>query len=512
MDQSNVAADVRAAMARKTGLLVLLWIAIFPLYRADNLELLLGTLRTHQKAACDEEMVSLICPRGTTISIQVAQYGASASQGSCASELAEYQPVAVEVVGDTSCSWPAALQYSLLQTVVEACQKKRQCKFHTSPKAFGVDPCPGSRRFVEVAYKCRPYEFRSKVGCENDVLHLSCNPHSRVAIYSAQYGRTEYDSIQCPQPRGMKEETCLEPYATETAMRECHGKRRCVLSADSNMFGKPCRMGSRTYLKVVYTCVPRTVLKERYESAPEEDEVAHDASELEHDDVDESNDRWWGESAVPPAPAVAAVPPRPSVATAANVTSIVRSEPAPSPRPERDGTNDDIFTTMYAYIIAGVAGAMFLCIIAVVARCVIRKRSRDRPKGPDVSASTEIPNGFNDSISEVDNDINITSLSVPVDTVDSGLKPEMQFTDVALSPKINRYVGRPVPNTYPHVSTNMYGQVAEFPIEIPLRTMPHGTLGRGVAVKTLPRVQVQNETDPNTRSLYRYSNAQYYFG
>lgn len=47
---------------------------------------------------------------------------------------------------------------------------------------------------------------------------------------------------------------CLEPYATETAMRECHGKRRCVLSADSNMFGKPCRPGSRTYLKVVYTC------------------------------------------------------------------------------------------------------------------------------------------------------------------------------------------------------------------------------------------------------------------
>ncbi|RVE47155.1 hypothetical protein evm_008232, partial [Chilo suppressalis] len=187
-------------------LLCILCAVLIPLRRADNLELLLGTLRTHQKAACDEEMVTLICPRGTTISIQVAQYGASASQNSCASELAEYQPVAVEVVGDTSCAWPSTLQYSLLQTVVEACQKKRQCKFHTSPKAFGVDPCPGSRRFVEVAYKCRPYEFRSKVGCENDVLHLSCNPHSRVAIYSAQYGRTEYDSIQCPQPRGMKEE------------------------------------------------------------------------------------------------------------------------------------------------------------------------------------------------------------------------------------------------------------------------------------------------------------------
>lgn len=37
----------------------------------------------------------------------------------------------------------------------------------------------------------------------------------------------------------------------------------------------------------VLIAVPRTVLKERYESAPEEDEVAHDASDLEHDEVGE---------------------------------------------------------------------------------------------------------------------------------------------------------------------------------------------------------------------------------
>ncbi|KPJ08241.1 Uncharacterized protein C21orf63-like, partial [Papilio machaon] len=398
-------------------------------------------------------IVTLICPRGTTISIQVAQYGSSASQTSCSPELAEYQPVAVEVVGgDAPCTWPSALQ-----TVVEACQKKRQCKFHTSPKTFGVDPCPGSRRFVEVAYKCRPYEFRSKVGCENDVLHLSCNPHSRVAIYSAQYGRTEYDSIQCPQPRGMKEETCLEPYATETSMRECHGKRRCVLAADSKMFGKPCRAGSRTYLKVVYTCVPRTVLKERYESAPEEDEVAYDISDVENEDIDQ-------------------------------------------------------FDIIYVYIIAGIAVVLLVGIIVATIRCLTKRSNQEQPKGPDVSATTEIPNGFNDSISEVDNDINITSLSGPVDNVDAGLKQEMQLASMTISPKINRYVGRPVPNTYPHVSSNIYGQVAEYPIEMPLRQVHHGTLGRGVAVKTLPRVQIQSETDPNTRSLYRYSNAQYYFG
>lgn len=37
--------------------------------------LLSGTLRTYQKAGCDTEQVSLSCPRGTSISIEVAQYG-----------------------------------------------------------------------------------------------------------------------------------------------------------------------------------------------------------------------------------------------------------------------------------------------------------------------------------------------------------------------------------------------------------------------------------------------------
>lgn len=50
-------------------------------------------------------------------------------------------------------------------------------------------------------------EFRSKVACENEVIQLVCNPFSRIAIYSASYGRTEYESIQCAQPQGVKEES-----------------------------------------------------------------------------------------------------------------------------------------------------------------------------------------------------------------------------------------------------------------------------------------------------------------
>ncbi|KAK6637107.1 hypothetical protein RUM43_010781 [Polyplax serrata] len=94
----------------------------------------------------------------------------------------------------------------ILETVVEACQKKRQCKFQSSSKNLGADPCPGIGKFIEVGYKCRPYEFRSKVACENDMVQLKCNPHSRIAIYSASFGRTEYESVQCPQPQGVPEE------------------------------------------------------------------------------------------------------------------------------------------------------------------------------------------------------------------------------------------------------------------------------------------------------------------
>lgn len=118
-------------------------------------------------------------------------------------------------------------------------------------------------------------EFRSKVACENDVIQLMCNPYSRIAIYGASYGRTEYESLQCAQPNGAKEDferknritysseslslkltfsACPASYTTETVMKICHGQRKCSLTADSATFGKPCKPETRMYLKVVYTC------------------------------------------------------------------------------------------------------------------------------------------------------------------------------------------------------------------------------------------------------------------
>ncbi|CRK98370.1 CLUMA_CG011729, isoform A, partial [Clunio marinus] len=193
--------------------------------------------------------------------------------------------------------------YSLLQTVVEACQKKRRCRFLSSPKTFGGDPCPGHRKFIEVAYKCRPGEFRSKVACENDLMTFECNPYSRIAINAASFGRTEFQSLQCPQQPGIKEENCLASYATETVMQYCHGRRRCSLTADQKTFGKPCQPESRMYLKVVYTCVPRKVLIDRFESTPEPDEPLQiDDVEPEQEELYDE-DQFYKESDISPGPA-----------------------------------------------------------------------------------------------------------------------------------------------------------------------------------------------------------------
>ena len=49
-------------------------------------DLLSGTLRTIQRAACDGEMLTLRCPLGTAVSIQLAQYGRPAPGVSLCSE------------------------------------------------------------------------------------------------------------------------------------------------------------------------------------------------------------------------------------------------------------------------------------------------------------------------------------------------------------------------------------------------------------------------------------------
>ncbi|XP_014488706.1 PREDICTED: protein eva-1 homolog C [Dinoponera quadriceps] len=381
---------------------------------SDNLALLSGTLKTYQRAACDEETMTLKCPPGTTISIEHAQYGRAGMYGisKCNS------PVPPMIAGDIStnhtCIWPQSLQHSLLQTVVEVCQKKRQCKFNTSPNTFQGDPCPGLRKYIEVAYKCRPYEFRSKVACENEVINLVCFPGQRVAIFSASFGRTEYESLQCPQPRGVKEETCMVTFATETVMQLCHGKRRCSVVANSTTFGDPCKPDSKTYLKVVYTCVPRMVLREQYE-----DEVEPDEIEQVHE-FDEGFDRTDFRAEFSPSPNLEGPQPQPR-------DNVSRNFPTVSSSPPRAHTdNDENQEKFYLYIILSVSGGILVFLALVIGRLLV---SRWRAKrDAKMHANNEaLPNGFTDDISEIDADIDLTT-AVPVPMQGARL-PETQLAE-----------------------------------------------------------------------------------
>ncbi|XP_041675279.1 uncharacterized protein LOC108111611 [Drosophila eugracilis] len=501
---------------------VLIWAQFLScVFCGEKLALLSATLRTYQKAACDSDQVTIACPRGTSISIEFAQYNKFVAKdgysiedlchvtgearpeiqgrsqhllrgsifglpslngkymkdvyGHAESLESVSEPTSSSTTGfvdeelnidynsenaPENCMWPNALQYSLLQTVVDACQKKKHCKFHGSLQFYGQgasgvgdssgtssyhsstastsamnsDPCYKRRKLVEIAYKCRPYEFRSKVACHNDVAQLECNPYSRIAIYSASFGRTEYESIQCPQPQGVPEETCLVSYATETVMKICHGRRRCYLAADANTFGSPCQPNSRMYLKVVYTCVPMQVLKESKESEVEPDEA--EEFKVNMNELYDDEPIYKESEAIPKLYSNTTITGRRnSTSTLWSVTSI---SPVTNQTNSFGGNGDGrgmkpVMThsadlsieehqeRLYIYLLVLCSLGVFFSILIIATRLVLQKRrglttdthTTSEIKGCAIDGTT-IQNGLDDTVSQIDVDIDLkTPMPLP---------------------------------------------------------------------------------------------------
>uniref|UniRef100_A0A1W7RAK3 Protein eva-1 n=1 Tax=Hadrurus spadix TaxID=141984 RepID=A0A1W7RAK3_9SCOR len=219
----------------------------------SNLPLLSGTLKTMQVNACDGEDIKIKCWPNTLISIYSAQYGRRTDfKHKCSAGKSSLEEI------ETNCIAPTALK------VVEAtCREKRVCDIPVAPEMFGEDPCPGERKYLEIAYKCRPNTFFNKVACESQKMRLRCHKTLKIVIYSATFGATVDSIPECPHLPGLPGEDCQASYATETVMASCHGKKRCSLSVDLATFGNPgCKQGTRLFLKVVYTCVPQAILKD----------------------------------------------------------------------------------------------------------------------------------------------------------------------------------------------------------------------------------------------------------
>ncbi|XP_076061468.1 uncharacterized protein LOC143037229 isoform X2 [Oratosquilla oratoria] len=237
--------------------------------REDPLALLAGTLRTFQRHACDSTTLLLQCPKNTTIDVTYAHYGRPRPLPDLCPPLAHH----AQTLPHTTCKFPGATDYTTLQRVVGQCQHRNDCKIQVAPAFFSDhDPCPLIRKYIEVAYKCRPEAFVNKVVCEDGNITLSCEPNSRVAVYSVLFGRSKEGSLSCPQPKGVAEEDCQASFATEMVMQRCHGYRTCHLKADASVYGRPCSKATKMYMKTVYTCVPRKILKSNYQGDIEDDE------------------------------------------------------------------------------------------------------------------------------------------------------------------------------------------------------------------------------------------------
>ncbi|KAK3603551.1 hypothetical protein CHS0354_027975 [Potamilus streckersoni] len=225
--------------------------------------LLASTLHTFQKSTCDGKTMTIHCPKGTLTSVQFAQYGRRVSSSLMCNQTGSssfnyrYLPLMKE---DTNC-----LATTSLQIILDECQDKQHCKLVASTKTFQQDPCPGTTKYLEVAYKCRPNEFMSRTVCEGEQLKLSCNKLTRIVIYSALFGRTPGGILECPQTRvdssAINRTNCQSKGALEVVMKHCHGNRKCVVDAVEKVFGNPCSLGVQKYLNVVYTCVPKRILK-----------------------------------------------------------------------------------------------------------------------------------------------------------------------------------------------------------------------------------------------------------
>ncbi|CAL8364037.1 unnamed protein product [Lota lota] len=224
----------------------------------------LSRIITSQHAlACDGQPLRLHCPRHSTISIHSAFYGSGDDDARlCGSTSAGGSTEAPGRTANNSCS-----AFTTLQKLMSVCQSQRQCSLPITPLLFGRDPCPGTRKYLTVVYKCKPTEHKRLVVCEGERLRLRCKPPRVLTIYAAVYGRGPAQTADTCPPQLTANTTrpppfeCLNHEAVHTVSQSCYSKQRCTVTVDNHTFRDPCMPGTRKYLTVLYACVPETLLR-----------------------------------------------------------------------------------------------------------------------------------------------------------------------------------------------------------------------------------------------------------
>ncbi|KAJ8398013.1 hypothetical protein AAFF_G00433600 [Aldrovandia affinis] len=210
-------------------------------------------LRNHTAHACDGETLSITCPSTTTMAVLSAFYGRRVSS----ENLCPGTQNVDRMEESTECVSSMAVQ----QKVMDECQDRTSCHVPVISPVFGLDPCPGTSKYLIVSYKCRPEIHTTKLVCENERLQLVCRNNTVLAIYSTTFGHLLHGNAECPQEsRAAPDMECLSPTALRRVVRRCQGRTNCSVTADAQSFGDPCFPGVRKHLRVSYVCTPRYLL------------------------------------------------------------------------------------------------------------------------------------------------------------------------------------------------------------------------------------------------------------
>ncbi|KAL1132643.1 hypothetical protein AAG570_010595 [Ranatra chinensis] len=123
------------------------------------------------------------------------------------------------------------------------------CAVIASNGIFG-DPCGGTVKYLEVAYRCIYGDKRRVVGCENSHIEISCGAGEVVELEEVLYGRT--NAATCNR-HPILTNSCGTPAAKGVLQKACNGMSSCSVPATNGVFGDPC-VGTVKYLDVTYKC------------------------------------------------------------------------------------------------------------------------------------------------------------------------------------------------------------------------------------------------------------------
>lgn len=142
---------------------------------------------------------------------------------------------------------------------------------------------------------------------------------------------------------------------------------------------------------------------------------------------------------------------------------------------------------------------LILIILLIGVRYYITRRDARKTKSPDMF-STEVPNVFNDAISDIDNDIDVSHIS---GTFYDPVHPDMILYREHPGTKGSLRAMRPLSTIYPCAGASMYGNVDYIP-----RSQSKDETTRTSKIDE----EFETEGVVSPRSLGRYSNSQFYYG